>query len=285
MGENALEVRGLTKRYKDFTLDNVSFSVPQGSIVGLIGENGAGKSTTIKAILGLVSRDGGSVLTWGSPEIEPRIRDEIGVVFDGSNYPETLTPRQLGRVFAQTYHAWDQEIYRELLEKFQLPAHKKLKEFSKGMKMKYAISVAFSHHSRLLVLDEATSGLDPVMRDEILDMFLDFIQEEDHSILVSSHITSDLEKVADYIVFIHQGKVVFSEAKDELMENYGIVKCSPAQLAEMDQEDMVAFRKQEYECQVLVKDRWAVEKRYPGILVAPASIDEIMLMYVKGERR
>lgn len=176
-------------------------------------------------------------------------------------------------------------MYKELLNKFNLPLDKKIKNFSKGMKMKYAISVAFSHGAKLLILDEATSGLDPIMRDEILDMFLDFIQDEENSVLVSSHITSDLEKVADYIVFIHNGKIVFSKPKDELLENYGIIKCGARLFDEIGKEEIIAYRKQDYEWQILVGDRQSAQKKYPEALIVPASIDEIMLMYVKGEMK
>lgn len=283
MEKSALILENVTKHYKDFTLDNISFKVPQGSIVGLIGENGAGKSTTIHTILGLIRKDSGTISILGETDIDAVHKDNIGVVFDGNNYPDMLTPKQLGRVFENIYSSWDKKKYRELLDRFDLPINKKINQFSKGMKMKYAISVAFSHHSKLLILDEATSGLDPIMRDEILDMFLDFIQDEENSILVSSHITSDLEKVADYIVFIHKGKLVFSKSKDELLENYGILKCGANLFDEIDKKEMIAYRKQDYEWQVLVENRRAIQKKYPKALIIPASIDEIMLMYVKGE--
>ena len=285
MEKMALELKNVSKHYRDFSLDNVSFQVPRGSIVGLIGENGAGKSTTINAILGIIQKDGGTVTILDQTDPDPRSRESIGVVFDGNNYPDMLTPGQLGKVFASIYHSWEPDTYRELLGKFSISSDKKIKEFSKGMKMKFAIAVAFSHHSRLLILDEATSGLDPVMREEILDMFLDFIQDEDHSILVSSHITSDLEKVADYIVFIHNGKIVFSKPKDELMENYGIIKCGADFLEKVDREKIIACRKQDYEWQLLVDDRRSMQREYPKAVIVPASIDEIMLMYVKGESK
>lgn len=284
MTDSALKVTGLTKQYDDFALDNVSFEVPKGSIVGLIGENGAGKSTTLYAALGLISRDAGSVSVFGQGDIGKENKDDIGVVFDGSNYPDSLSPGQLGKVFQNIYRSWDEQRYRKLLEQFSLPEDKKIKQFSKGMKMKYSIAVALSHHSRLLVLDEATSGLDPVIRDEILDMFLDFIQDEEHAILVSSHITSDLEKVADYIVFIHKGRVIFSKPKDELLEDYGIIKCGAEQFDMIDREDIVSYRKQDYEWQILVSDRKKAETKYPKAMIMPAVIDEIMLLYVKGEK-
>lgn len=283
MEKSALILENVTKHYKDFTLDNISFKVPQGSIVGLIGENGAGKSTTINTILGLIRKDSGTISILGETDINAVHKNNIGVVFDGNNYPDMLTPKQLGKIFENIYSSWDKKKYRELLDRFDLPMNKKINQFSKGMKMKYAISVAFSHHSKLLILDEATSGLDPIMRDEILDMFLDFIQDEENSILVSSHITSDLEKVADYIVFIHKGKLVFSKSKDELLENYGILKCGASLFDEIDKKEMIAYRKQDYEWQILVENRRAIQKKYPKAFIIPASIDEIMLMYVKGE--
>ena len=283
MEKSALILENVTKHYKDFTLDNISFKVPQGSIVGLIGENGAGKSTTINTILGLISKDSGTISILGETDIDAVHKDNIGVVFDGNNYPDMLTPKQLGKVFENIYSSWDKKKYRELLDRFDLPINKKINQFSKGMKMKYAISVAFSHHSKLLILDEVTSSLDPIMRDEILDMFLDFIQDEENSIVVSSHITSDLEKVADYIVFIHKGKIVFSKPKDELLENYGILKCGASLFNEIDKKEMIAYRKQDYEWQILVENRQAIQKKYPKAFIIPASIDEIMLMYVKGE--
>ena len=281
---NALTVSGLTKTYPDFVLDQVSFSVPSGSIVGLIGENGAGKSTTINAALGLIQKEAGQVSIFGKEGLNDDTKEEIGVVFDGSNYPEILSPRKLNGVMRNIYRSWDETAYFRLLQQFSLPPDKLLKQFSKGMKMKLAISVALSHHSKLLILDEATSGLDPVIRDDILDMLLDFVQEEDHSILVSSHITSDLEKIADYIVFIHAGKVVFSKPKDELVEQYGIIKCGAAQFEALDKLDIIVYRKMDYEWQVLVADRVAMKKKYPKALFVSASIDEIMLLYVKGER-
>lgn len=281
---NAFTVSGLTKTYQDFVLDQVSFSVPSGSIVGLIGENGAGKSTTINAALGLIQKESGQVSIFGKEGLDGDTKEEIGVVFDGSNYPEILSPRKLNGVMKRIYRSWDEAAYFRLLNQFSLPPEKRIKQFSKGMKTKLAISVALSHHSRLLILDEATSGLDPVIRDDILDMLLDFVQEEDHSILVSSHITSDLEKIADYIVFIHEGKVVFSKPKDELVEQYGVLKCGAAQFDALDKADIIVYRKMDYEWQVLVADREKMQKKYPKAMVVPATIDEIMLLYVKGEK-
>lgn len=282
----ALKIQGLTKKFEGFALDKVSFRVPSGSIVGLIGENGAGKTTTINAALGLIKKDSGEIEILGEnvEHLTPSIKEEIGAVFDASNFSEELTPEKLDKVLKDIYTSWDQDLFRQLLDRLEIPFSRKLKTFSKGMKMKLSLAAALSHHPKLLILDEATSGLDPVMRDDILDMFLDFVQEEDHAILVSSHITSDLEKVADYIVFIHKGKIIFSKPKDELLEDYGIIKCGDEQFKALDREDWIACRRQDYEWQVLTSDRKKAEKKYPKALVMPATIDEIMLLYVKGEQ-
>lgn len=279
---NAFMVSGLTKTYKDFVLDHVSFIVPNGSIVGLIGENGAGKSTTINAALGLIQKEDGVVSILGREELDGDIKEQIGVVFDGSNYPEILSPRKLNRVMKNIYGTWDEQVYFDLLKRFSLPSDRQIKQFSKGMKMKLAIAVAFSHHSRLLILDEATSGLDPVVRDDILDMLLAFVSDGEHSVLVSSHITSDLEKIADHIVFIHEGKVVFERPKEELRKQYGIIRCGAAQFDGLDKSEILAYRKTDDEWQILVSDRERIRKKYPEAMVAPATIDEIMLLYVKG---
>ena len=282
----ALDIIGLTKQYHDFTLESVSFGVPYGSVVGFIGENGAGKSTTLKTILGLVNRDAGTVSILGKQEqdIDFVTRNKIGVVFDENNYPNRLTPKQLSNFLDNIYISWDKEKYFSMLDKLSLPANRRIKTFSKGMKMKLAIIAALSKNPEFLIMDEPTSGLDPVMRDDILNMILDFVQDEKHSVLLSSHITSDLEKIADYIVFIHNGKVVFDKSKQELMYQYGIIKCSEAQFEAMDKENILYYRRQGYECDVLTADRDVMQKKYPDMQIAPASIDDIMLIYIKGER-
>lgn len=281
-----LEVKDLEKKYMDFTLDKISFSIPSGTIVGLIGENGAGKSTTINAILNLIKKDGGEIKVLGKEmtDSDTGMRNEIGVVFDGNNFYETLTPRKIGNIMAKVYSNWDMSCFEDYLKRFQLPVSKEIKQFSKGMKMKFTIAVALSHNPRLLILDEATSGLDPIVRDEVLDIFLDFVQDETHAVLVSSHITSDLEKIADYITFIHKGKLIFSLSKDELIYNYGIIKCGREQFMKMDSDDIITYRKKDYEYEILVSDKTRMERKYKNCLMNDVTIDDIMLLYVKGEK-
>lgn len=279
----ALQVDNLTKRYEDFKLDNVSFSLPKGTIMGLIGENGAGKSTTINAILDLIKKDGGKVTFWGKElSSSKQLKEDIGVVFDEINFYETLTPTKIGRISGAAYTRWDEHLYQEYLKRFQIPSDKEIKTLSKGMKMKLGIAAALSHRPKLLILDEATSGLDPVMRDDILDIFLDFVQDENHSVLISSHITTDLEKAADYITFIHKGKVLLCKTKDELRYKYGIIRCKNAVFDGIDRKDVLACRRDDYQWNVLVADKEKARKKYKNAVVDDATIDEIMLLYVKG---
>lgn len=278
-----LQVENLTKHYPDFTLDHVSFSVPKGTIMGLIGENGAGKSTTINAILDLIHKDGGTVTFWGQElSSAKQLKEDIGVVFDGINFYETLTPAKVGKIARAAYSQWDNHLYQDYLKRFQLPLDKEFKQMSKGMKVKLCIAVALSHNPKLLILDEATSGLDPVMRDDILDVFLEFVQDENHSIMMSSHITTDLEKVADYITFIHQGKVIFNKKKDDLRYHYGIVRCGAATFDQIDKQEILAYRKEDYQWNVLVADKEKAKKKYKNAVVDDATIDDILLLYVKG---
>lgn len=278
-----LQVENLTKHYPDFTLDHVSFSVPKGTIMGLIGENGAGKSTTINAILDLIHKDDGTVTFWGQElSSAKQLKEDIGVVFDGINFYETLTPAKVGKIARAAYSQWDNHLYQDYLKRFQLPLDKEFKQMSKGMKVKLCIAVALSHNPKLLILDEATSGLDPVMRDDILDVFLEFVQDENHSIMMSSHITTDQEKVADYITFIHQGKVIFNKKKDDLRYHYGIVRCGAATFDQIDKQEILAYRKEDYQWNVLVADKEKAKKKYKNAVVDDATIDDILLLYVKG---
>ncbi|MPM15561.1 Vitamin B12 import ATP-binding protein BtuD [bioreactor metagenome] len=284
--KNAIEVSGLTKDYGTFQLD-VSFTVPGGSIMGLIGENGAGKSTTLKAMLGLIRPDGGSVKLLGLDAAEEGsgLKEEIGVVFDECPFHDQMNASMVNSVLAGIYSKWDRELFAAYLQKFDLPANKKLKEFSRGMKMKLSIAAALSHRPRLLLLDEATSGLDPVMRDEILDEFLAFICDEEHAILVSSHITSDLEKVADYITYLHKGKVAMSGARDELLESHGKLVCTRDELAEVERSFIVGTRVSQYSCEALIRSRADFKRRYPNLTVDPVTLEDLMIFTVRGDAR
>lgn len=284
--ENALRVSHVSKDYPGFSLKDISFELPKGSVMGLIGQNGAGKTTTLKSILGLISSEG-EIEILGSVSGKETLakKEEIGVVFDEMNFYETLTPEKTGKIFNKIYKNWDRKQYQEYLKKFRLSEKKEIKTFSKGMQVKLSLAVALSHHAKLLILDEATSGLDPVMRDEILDIFLDFVQDEEHSILVSSHITSDLEKIADYITFIDNGRVLMSKPKDELIYEYGIARCKESQFLQMDQSEILTYRKQEYQYEVLVDHKEQIKRKYPDMVVDHATLDEIMLLYIKGERK
>ncbi len=285
MTENILEVKNLTKDYGDFRLNKLSFTIPRGVIMGLIGENGAGKSTTINCILNEIQKDSGDILVFGKDNIteEIAIKSKLGVVFDENHFPDIFTPMEIGKYMAGIYRGWDWSAYRQFLDKFELPKDKKIKDFSKGMKVKLAFAVALSHNAEFLILDEATSGLDPIIRDDILDILLDYVQDEAHAVLVSSHITSDLEKIADYITFIHKGALIFSHRKDDLIDNYGIVSCGASVFDSLNKADVIAYRKEDYQFKVLVKDRHKVAKEYPKAIVEPAAIEEIMLFHVKGE--
>lgn len=283
---NAIECHDLTKAYRGFTLDHLTFSLPAGCILGLVGENGAGKSTTLKLLMNAISRDEGQVSLLGVDNQSPEFlqtKQDIGVVLDEACLPEVITPRETGKLMALTYTRWDQGLYEQYLARFALPKDKKFKELSRGMKMKLAIAAALSHGAKLLLLDEATSGLDPIIRDEVLDLLLDFVQDERHGVLVSSHITSDLEKVADYITFLHQGKLVFTLEKDLLVDQYGVLHCGAAVFDTLDPADILAWRREAYQYKVLVRDRYQAEKKYPQALVSPAAIEDTMLFYVKGE--
>lgn len=282
--EYAIEMQGVTKRYHRFCLDGIDFQVPKGCVMGLIGENGAGKTTLIKAALGLIRTDAGEVRIEGKQmkEAELAVKEDLGVVFDNCSFPEELTVANIRKLMRGFYRKWDETEFDALTTSFGLPEDKKIKEFSKGMKMKLSIAVALSHHAKLLILDEATSGLDPVVRDEILDLFLDFMQDEEHSILFSSHITSDLEKIADYITFLKNGTIVFSKSRDDLISNYGILKCRKKDLETMDSSGFVAERENAFDDEVLLKNRQEFVKKYPEAVVDPASVEDIILFYVRG---
>lgn len=283
---NAIEVRQLVKQYPDFILDHVDFTVKKGSIVGLVGENGAGKTTLIKCILNAINKDSGSIQVFGQDHItmEKQIKQEIGVVLDNAFFPDALHVDAIEKIMANFYATWDHSLFMKYLKDFELPKNKAIRQFSKGMKMKLAIICALCHHPKLLILDEPTSGLDPIVRSEILDLFRDFIQDEEHSILISSHITSDLEHIADYITFIDKGKIVLSEAYDVLSNSYGILRCDDVIFNQMDKSDILRFKRNKYSYDVLVNDMEKMAHKFPKAVIDHSDIEEIMLLFVKGEK-
>lgn len=283
--ENLLEVKNLCKKYNQFELKNVNLTLPKGMIMGLIGENGAGKTTTIKSILNLTNSTGEiNIFGLNVKKYDKKIKQDIGVVLNENFFSEYLNPKDINKIMKNIYKKWDEKLYFKYLEDFKLPQNKISKEFSSGMKMKLKIAVALAHHPKLLILDEPTSGLDPVARSEILDIFQDFIQNGENSIFVSSHITSDLEHIADYITFINDGEIVLSKTRDELLEEYGIVKCSKAEFEKINKKDYVKYKVNRYEYDVLVENKSEFKRKYDFNVIDKPTLEDIMLIYIKGEK-
>ena len=284
--KNNIELQNLTKKYVGFELKDISFSVPEGCIVGLIGENGAGKTTTIKSILNITKADGViKIFGKDNKEYEKEIKKEIGVVLDDSFLSDYLTAKQINSIIKDAYKNWNENKFYDLLKQFDLPTNKLVKDFSSGMKMKLKIATAISHNPKLLILDEPTSGLDPVVRSEILDIFRKYIEEDEtRSILLSTHITTDLEHISDYIVFIEKGKMVFNLPTNELLENYGIIKCSREDFLKIDKNDYIKYRKQKYQYEILTNNKNNIRKKYNIATIDKPSIEDIMLFYIKGEK-
>ena len=278
--ENIIVAEGLRKEYDGFALEDVSFRVPGGAIMGLIGENGAGKTTTIKCLLNLVRRDAGTVTLLGMDDLEgeKEIKQDVGVVLDECFFHDSLRAKDVGVILAPVYRGWDEELYRRYLKKYKLPEKKFIKEYSRGMKMKLSLAAALAHRPRLLILDEATAGLDPVVRDEVTDLLLDFARDENHSILISSHIVSDLEKLCDTIAFLHKGRLLLCEEKDALREEYALWHGTAAQLAALDT-PVYGKRVTPYGAEALVRR----DAMPAGAELAPVSIEELFILMVKGE--
>lgn len=282
--EPILRLEKVTKIYKDFTLDHLTFDLPKGIVLGMIGENGAGKSTTISAILDMIRLDSGLIHVFGLDHRNDgmQVRERIGTVIDGVNQIPHLYIKDLNMIFKNTWKNWDSQLFYRLLRQFKLPENKQIKTFSKGMNVKLNFAIALSHHPDLLLLDEATSGLDPVMRDEVLQILQDFMMEENHSILLSTHITSDLDKIADYILFLHEGKVRFLKSKEEIQENYGILICGEDLLRTLSPDDYDAYIKDAFSYRVLINNKKAVVSHIRGLEISRATIEDIMLFYIKG---
>ena len=274
---NALELRDVCKDYAGFSLKNVAFTLPAGYIMGFIGENGAGKTTTIKAILGLLHAEGDIRVLGKGRESITGVKENIGVVLEEANFPDQLTARDVDSILQGIYKTWNSERFRKFLERFRLDGKKKIKDYSRGMKMKLALAVALSHDSRLLILDEPTSGLDPVVREEVLDILLEFIQQPDRAVLISSHIISDLERICDYITFIHAGSICFSMSKEALAETYGILRGGEDALESLPGGSVMGVRRNQFGCEALVKRSMVPDRNLEN-----AGIEEIMVLMIKG---
>ena len=284
---NVIELNNVVKDYGDFKLDNISFTVPRGSVCGFIGQNGAGKTTTIRLMLDVIKSDSGEIKLFGE-DVKgnaPRLREDIGVVFDEMGFHEFMTAKDINIMMKNIYKNWDEVAFFDYLKKFSLPSKKKCGAFSRGMRMKLQISVAMSHKAKLLIMDEPTSGLDPIVRNEMIGIFRDFVVEEDHTILLSSHITGDLEKIADEVVFIDGGKIVFSGNKDEILEKHGILKCKKEEASKVSEALIVGVEKEAYSTSILVNDRHAAAKLYPDMVIEEAALEDIMIYYVNAKKR
>ena len=284
--ENVIELKDVVKDYGDFKLDHISFTVPEGSVCGFIGQNGAGKTTTIKLILDIIKRDSGEIKVFGENiDVDSAsLRENIGVVFDEMGFHEFMTAKDLNIMMKNIYKNWDEKLFFEYLKQFSLPSKKKCGDFSRGMRMKLQIAVALSHHAKLLIMDEPTSGLDPIVRNEMINIFRDFVVEEDHTILLSSHITGDLEKIADEVVFIDGGKIVLAGNKDEILEKHAILKCKKDEAALISKSLIVGMEQSSFGAEILVNDRNAAGKLYPEMVLESAALEEIMIYYVNSKR-
>ncbi len=279
---NALEIKDLTKKYDSFTLDHLNLTLPSGCIMGLVGENGAGKSTTMKLLLNMIKKDEGSITILGRDHLENErlTKEELGVVLDDSGIPDCVNSKQVGRIMKYTFRNWNQTEYENLLKKFKIPDKKAFKEYSRGMKMKLKLAIALSHESKLLLLDEATSGLDPIAREELLEILSDFTRDENHSILISSHIVSDLEKICDYIAFIHQGKLMLCEEKDLLLGEYGILHCTKEDLETISEDAIIQKNVNAYGVKAIVRRNLVP----PTMQLSPIDIEELFIYMVKEEK-
>ena len=270
--KNAIEIKKLKKKYDNFTLNISKCDIPSGNIIGLIGENGAGKTTLIKAMLNMIKPDEGNI----------KIEEDVGIVLDNSFFPETLSSKEINSCMKDIYVTWDEELYKKYLKDFKIDYNQKLKTMSKGMRKKVEIATALAHKPKLLILDEPTSGLDPIVRNEILDIFLDFIKDDEHTILLSTHITSDLEHIADKIVFLNEGEIVLDIPRDDLFDNYGVLKCDIKDLPKINKKDYISYKKNKYNCELLINDIKYCKKKYKDYVIDNITLEALMLLIVKG---
>ena len=283
--ENILEIKNLCKKYDNFELKNITFNLPKGMIMGFIGENGAGKTTTIKAILDIIKGDSGviKIFDLDSGKYNNKIKEDLGVVLDDMFFPEILTPKDINNTMKSIYKNWDTLMFNNYLKEFSLLPNKQIKTFSKGMRKKLEIATALSRHPKLLILDEPTSGLDPVARAQIIQIFQSFIEKDECSILFSSHITTDLEHIADYITFINNGEIAFSKTTNELLDNYGIVKCGEKDFMNINKEDYLKYRKTKYEYELLVANKKDFKAKYDIAVIDKITLDDLMVLMIKGD--
>lgn len=287
MAENVIEFKNVVKDYGDFKLDSISFAVPEGSVCGFIGQNGAGKTTAISLLLDLIKRDAGEVYLFGEPVDEKHayLREDVGVVFDEMGFHEFLTPKQINMIMKNAYKNWDENEFFNNLKKFSLPSNKSCGAFSRGMRMKLQIAAALSHNAKLLVMDEPTSGLDPIVRNEIMQIFREFEMQENHTILLSSHITGDLEKIADEVVFIDAGRIVLKGNKDSILEKHAVLKCPNDYVEKISESVIVNVQQGAYGSEVLVNDADACRRLYPDTVIEPSTLEEIMIFYVNRAKQ
>lgn len=286
--KNAIEIKNLTKKYDNkFELGPIDLDIPSGCIIGLIGENGAGKTTLIKSLLSILKPNKGTIDIFEKDinENETSIKEDLGVVLDDMFFPEILNAKDINIIMKDSYKNWDSDLYSKYLDDFKLPNDKKIKEMSKGMRKKLEIAVALSHRPKLLILDEPTSGLDPVVRSEILDIFLKFIEDEEHTILLSTHITSDLEHIADEIIFIDKGKLLLQENRDELLDNYGILKCNIEDFSKIDKRDIIRYKKQKYNYEILISNKNKLSKKYKDYVIDKITLEDLMVLMIKGDAK
>ncbi len=283
---NAIEIKSIKKTYKDFKLDINNLKVQSGTITGLIGENGAGKTTLIKSILGMIKSNCKNLKIFNKnyKENENEIKDDIGLVLDNAFFPELLNAKDINTVMKGIYKNWDEKLFFKYLKDFNLPHDKEIKSLSCGMKKKLEIITALSHHPKLLILDEPTSGLDPVARSEVLDILLKFIKDEDHTVLLSTHITTDLEHTSDQIIFIDDGKIVLDEQKDNVINDYGILKCDHSYFDKISKNDVLAYKKNKYNTDVLIKDKERLKKKYKDVIIDNVTLEDLMILMIKGDK-
>lgn len=285
--KNVIEIKNLNKKYPGFELESINLKIPSGCIIGLIGENGAGKTTLIKSILGIIQKDQGEIKVFDKDIVknDALIKENIGVVLDNMYFPEILLVEDISKIMKDIYDTWDEELFYKYINEFNLPLKAKIRTLSKGMRKKLEIASALAHHPKLLILDEPTSGLDPVVRSEVLNIFLNFVKDEEHSIIFSTHITSDLEHIADKIIFIDKGKVLLDKSRDEILDSYGILKCGVDELESIDKKDIIGYKNYKYSYDVLVENKEKISKKYPNFVVDKITLEDLMVLMIKGDKK